>query len=86
MRSTRAAAAIARLNARCPEAHYMLSSTGNGMFFLSLMNGEVEERVCEPMPLDVFVLHVNGMGPQEARRVTRNDAAFEKQLVRKPTA
>jgi hypothetical protein len=84
MRSTRASAAVSRLNTRCPDQHYMLSNTGNGLFFLSLQNGDVEEQVCAPMPLDEFVTHVNQLGPQQARRVTKNDAAFEKQLVRKP--
>jgi len=26
------------------------------------------------------------MGPQEVRRMTKNDVAFEKQLVKKPVA
>ncbi len=83
MRSTRASAAISRLNARCPEAHYTLSNTGDGMFFLSKQGDNGEEQVCNAMPLDEFVTFVNGLGPQQARRVTRNDAAFEKQLVRR---
>lgn len=84
MRSTRASAAISRLNARCPDQHYMLSNTGNGMFYLSLQDGDAEKTMCEPMPLDEFVAFVNSLGPQQARRITRNDAAFEKQLLRKP--
>ena len=36
-----------------------------------------------PMPLDEFDIFVNSLGPQQVRRVTKNDAAFEKQLVRK---
>jgi hypothetical protein len=83
MRSTRATAALSRLSARCPDRHYTLSSTGNGLFFLSLQSGESEQKVCEPMPLDEFVTFVNSLGPQQTRRVTKNDAAFEKQLVRK---
>lgn len=83
MRSTRASAAISRLNARCPETHYTLSNTGGGLFFLSRQSGTDEEQVCDPMPLDEFVTFVNSLGPQQARRVTKNDAAFEKQLVRK---
>ena len=83
MRSTRATAALSRLNARCPGQHYTLSSTGNGLFFLSFQSGESEQQACEPMPLDEFVIFVNSLGPQQVRRVTKNDAAFEKQLVRK---
>jgi hypothetical protein len=48
-----------------------------------LQSGESEQKVCEPMPLDEFVTFVNSLGPQQARRVTKNDAAFEKQLIRK---
>lgn len=84
MRSTRASAALSRLNARCPDKHYSLSNTGNGLFFLSLHDGVDEQQVCAAMPLDEFVAFVNSLGPQQARRVTKNDAAFEKQLVRKP--
>lgn len=84
MRSTRAAAAVRRLGARCPERHFALSSTGNGLFFVSEMIDEREVPLCEPMAQDDFVRAVDAMGPQEVRRVTRNDAAFEKQLVRKP--
>ena len=84
MRSTRASAAIARMNARCPQQHYMMTSTANSLFYLSLQLDAGEEQICEPMPLDDFVRHVNGMGPQQVRRVTKSDAAFEKQLVKKP--
>jgi hypothetical protein len=35
------------------------------------------------MELDDFVKFVNGLGPQEVKRMTKNDVAFEKQLVRK---
>ena len=84
MRSTRASSAIARLNARCPHQHYVMTSTGSGLFYLSLQNDGGEQQMCEPMSLDDFVRHVNSMGPQEVRRITKSDAAFEKQLVRKP--
>jgi hypothetical protein len=39
--------------------------------------------LCAPLELDEFVAFVNGLGPQEVRRMTRNDIAFEKQLVKK---
>jgi hypothetical protein len=84
MRSTRATAALSRLNVRCPDQHYTLSSTATGLFFLSRQTEAGEEQVCAGMPLDEFVAFVNGLGPQTVRRVTRNDAAFEKQLIRKP--
>ena len=42
--------------------------------------------ISAPLALDEFVTHVNGLGPQVVRRLTKNDAAFEKQLVKKPKA
>ena len=35
------------------------------------------------LPLDDFVRFVNAQGPQQAPRITKNDAAFARQLVRK---
>jgi hypothetical protein len=63
-----------------------MTSTGSGLFYLSLAGDDSDTQVCEPMPLDDFVTHVNSLGPQQVRRVTKSDAAFEKQLVRKPGA
>lgn len=83
MRSTRASAAVARLNARSPGAHYQLSITGGGLFLLCEQENAGERQVNEPLPLDEFVRLVDSLGPQQQRRVTRNDAAFERQLVRK---
>jgi hypothetical protein len=85
MRSTRAAAAVYRLNQRSPERHHVMTRTGNGLFYLcAVSEAGAEEPLCEPMMQDEFVQAVNAMGPQEVRRITKNDAAFEKQLVRKP--
>ena len=39
--------------------------------------------LCAPLELDDFVAFVNGLGPQEVKRMTKNDLAFEKQLVKK---
>ena len=83
MRSTRASAAISRLNARAPGNHYTLGSSSTGLFSLIRQGEGGEETLGEPLPLDEFVVFVNAQGPQEVRRITRNDAAFEKQLVRK---
>lgn len=85
MRSTRASAAVARLHRRMPACSYAMTITGNGLFFLSARRDAGEEQLCEPMPLDDFVRAVDAMGPQQTRRITKSDAAFEKQLVRKPT-
>ncbi len=84
MRSTRATAAVARLNQRCPRDHYSASLTGNGTFILSLDADGGRKRMCNPLPLDEFVLFVNAQGPQVVRRQTSSDIAFEKQLVKKP--
>lgn len=84
MRSTRASAAVARLNTRCPEAHYTLALTGNGLFKLRERSAGIEKEVSEALALDDFVSFVNALGPQIERRVTKNDAAFAAQLIKKP--
>ena len=61
-----------------------MSLTGNGMFILSVDADGGKQRVSEALPLDEFVQFVNAQGPQAVRRATKNDAAFEKQLVKKP--
>lgn len=87
MRSTRAAAAVHRLNARVTDKHYVMVSVGRDMFQLAEQQEDGSEvNASEPLALDDFVTHVNGLGPQPVRRVTKNDAAFEKQLVKKPKA
>ena len=86
MRSTRASAAVARLNTRCPEAHYTLALTGNGLFKLRERREGVEKEASEALALDDFVTFVNTLGPQVERRVTKNDAAFARQLIKKTTA
>lgn len=82
-RSTRATAAVARLNQRSDGQHYLLVMTGDGQFVLRerLASGDCE--VVPASPLDDFVRLVNACGPQEAPRMTKNDLAFAKQLRRK---
>jgi hypothetical protein len=82
-RSTRASAAIDRLKVRSGQTGYSMSLTGDGMFFLSERPGEPP--LCEPLELDAFVAFVNKLGPQVARRQSKLDVAFEKQLVKKPS-
>ncbi|HRE17900.1 MAG TPA: hypothetical protein PLW86_12690 [Rhodocyclaceae bacterium] len=86
MRSTRAAAAVARLNTRCPGQHYVLAMTGDGLFKLRERSEAGEQQLGEALALDDFVRFVNGLGPQTVARVTKNDAAFATQLARKPKA
>ena len=80
-RSTRASAAVDRLKLRSGHAGYSMARTGEGLFFLS--EGPGEPPLCEPLELDDFVAFVNKLGPQVARRVSKLDVAFEKQLVKK---
>ena len=84
MRSTRGTAAVARLNNRSKEHHYVMAQTGAGLFYLSEQIDGSDKRVSDALPLDDFVRFVDAMGPQQVRRVTKNDAAFAKQLVKKP--
>ena len=81
MRSTRATAAVARLNKRSEGVLYQLVLTGAGLFKLR-QQGE-GGLSSEAMSLDDFVSYVNAQGPQAVRRVTKNDAAFARQLVKK---
>jgi len=57
--------------------------TSNSLFVLrERVEGE-ERAVSEALALDEFVRFVNAQGPQVVPRVTRNDAAFARQLVKK---
>lgn len=85
MRSTRATAAVARLNERSKGRDYMVTSTGSGLFFLSARMEGRNERISEALSLDDFVRFVDAMGPQKIRRMTKNDVAFAKQLGKKPS-
>ena len=80
-RSTRAASAVERLKKRTGMTSYSMARTGDGLFFLSEKPGAPP--LCAPLELDEFVAFVNGLGPQEVKRVSRHDVEFEKQLVRK---
>ena len=80
-RSTRASAAVERLKRRTGVTSYSMARTGDGHFFLSEKPGAPP--LCAPLELDEFVAFVNGLGPQEVKRVSKHDVEFEKQLVRK---
>lgn len=86
MRSTRASAAVARLNERSSGQRYTMALTGEGLFKLreKLENGDQE--LCAGLPLDDFVRFVNATGPQKIPRITKSDAAFARQLVKKPVS
>ncbi|MFD2365144.1 hypothetical protein [Pseudoduganella sp. GCM10020061] len=80
-RSTRASTAVERLKERTGNPGYSMARTGDGHFFLSEAPGAPP--LCAPLELDDFVAFVNKLGPQKERRVSKLDAAFEKQLVKK---
>jgi hypothetical protein len=84
MRSTRASAAIARLNSRSEGPRYTLSLTSAGLFKVQEQSEEGPKAIGAALPLDEFVSFVDSLGPQKIRRVTKNDAAFALQLVKKP--
>jgi len=83
MRSTRATAAVARLNQRSEGRHYLLVMTGDSQFVLRERLADGDKDIAAALPLDDFVKLVNATGPQIVPRVTKNDAAFARQLVRK---
>lgn len=83
MRSTRATAAVARLNSRSSGREYSMSQTGAGQFCLTERVDGAYLRVTDAMNMDEFVRTVNAMGPQEVKKMTRNDVAFAKQLAKK---
>jgi hypothetical protein len=81
VRSTRASAAVDRLKKRTGVTSYSMARTGAGVYYLPEKPGAPP--LCAPLELDDFVAFVNGLGPQEVKRISKHDAAFEKQLVRK---
>lgn len=83
MRSTRATAAVARLNQRSEGRHYLMVMTNTSQFLLRERLADGDKDISEALALDDFVRFVDATGPQKAPRITRNDAAFAKQLVRK---
>ena len=87
MRSTKASAAVERLKRRSENPGYSMVRTASGLFYL-IMNTETGgvEKLNEPLELDAFVAFVNSLGPQTVKKVSKNDAAFESQLVRRASA
>ena len=61
----------------------MLVITSSGLFTLreQLESGPVE--LTPPLDLDAFVRFVDALGPQKPQRISKYDAAFAKQLVKK---
>jgi hypothetical protein len=83
MRSTRATAAIARLNARSEGRHYTMALTGNGLLILRERLAGADSPLSAALTLDEFVRLADSLGPKKEVRITKSEAAFMKQLVRK---
>jgi hypothetical protein len=81
MRSTKASAAVTRLNARDAEHRYSLGMTASGFFYLlRATGGGTPERISDDLTLEEFVEFANKTGPQKKVKVSKFDTAFEKQL------
>jgi len=83
MRSTRATAAIARLNSRSEGHHYLMTLLSSGLFRLNERVEGSDKQLSDALPLDEFVRFVDAMVPKKVPRITKTEAAFLKQLVRK---
>lgn len=86
MRSTRATAAVARLNARSEDRQYVMVLSGNGLFILRERIAGDDRPLSEPLSLDDFVRLLDSMGPKKIPRVTNYEAAFMRQLVKRNPA
>lgn len=81
MRSTKASAAVTRLNARDTEYRYSLGVTASGFFYLLRASpGGTPEKISGDLTLEEFVAFTNGLGPQKKAKISKHDVAFEKQL------
>jgi hypothetical protein len=84
MRSTKASAAVARLNSRDPEHQYSMGMTASGFFYLLRRSGDgAQEKVSGELTMEEFVEFANRTGPQKKVKVSKYDVAFEKQLGNK---
>lgn len=84
MRSTRAAAAVARLKSRSANEDYSMLLDAGGNFYLTQVSASGDnERLSGPLELDAFVTFVNAYGPQTPKRISKLDVKFEAQLNRK---
>ena len=63
---------------------YRVAVTGTGLFILRQRRDGDDQQFSDALPLDEFVRFVDAMGPQAMPRITRHEAAFLKQLVKKP--
>ena len=81
MRSTRASAAVERLKRRSGSADFSMVRSASGLFTLAVVTASGDmEQLSPPLEQDDFVAFVNAFGPQEVKRVSKFDVAFERQL------
>jgi hypothetical protein len=86
MRSTKASAAVERLNRRSEHTRYSMSCRADGLFALRLTQPTGESaQVGHPLPLDEFVPFVNGLGVQVAKRVSKLEVEFRRRLNKDET-
>jgi hypothetical protein len=83
MRSTKASAAVTRLNTRDPAYRYSMGITASGFFYLLRASpGSAPEKISGELTQEEFIELVNRTGPQKKVKISRHDAAFEQQLKR----
>lgn len=84
MRSTKASAAVERLRVRSGKPEYSMSVRADGRFVLRLATDEgAPVAVGEPLPMDEFVLFVDGLESRPRKPDSKLDSAFRTQLRRK---
>jgi len=64
----------------------MVVIMNTGMFKLSERIQGGDKQISDALALDDFVRFVDSMGPQRAPRITKSEAAFAKQLLKKDAA
>jgi len=60
-----------------------MALTGGGLFILRERLAGADRPLSAALSLDEFVQLVDSMGPKKEARITKSEAAFMKQLVRK---
>jgi hypothetical protein len=81
MRTTKASAAITRLNARDGQFRYSMGMTASGFFYLlRAAPGAAPQRISDDLTLEEFVALANRTGPQRPVKISKHDQAFEQQL------
>jgi len=61
----------------------MMILTGTGQFILRERIDGGDKQLSDALALDDFVRLVDSMGPRKIPRITKSEAAFMKQLIKK---